>query len=298
MVSKKDEFEYQTVRRMKDLQRYLEKGWELVESSGKENWVWGSDYKALLRRPNPKYVGSASRTGPQPRSAPTLPPGEPVAAVAATVPPAGPEASPLSSPSSTSQPPAATTGPQKPWYMKWWVWAIGVFLLIGVIGYAFGGGRDGTPAATSTPTPSPKASEAETESPASPAPEPSPAAAVVATNEEVVSAFQGYLSERASAGVVIAKAVSSVTFDAGVVRVVFDPALAGLDTVTFQSLSPFDNLAEFAGTPIAFADDEVQHLRTAVTSVETLLVDGASLGTLTSAELYKIGTGSELPAGG
>lgn len=115
-----------------------------------------------------------------------------------------------------------------------------------------------------------------------------------ATDDEVVAAFRDYLNERASSGVVIAKAVSDITFSDGVVRVTFDPALVGIDRDTFSSISPFQNLAEFVGTPIAFDDDLGKRIRPLVGSVETVFVDGTSAGTLTAQEIYKMGTGKDL----
>lgn len=50
MARSNGEYKYKTVRTMKDVEKHLKKGWEVVESSGKENWFWGSDYQALLRR--------------------------------------------------------------------------------------------------------------------------------------------------------------------------------------------------------------------------------------------------------
>lgn len=57
VAGKHDEFEFKTVNSMKQTERLLKKGWDKVESSGRESWFWGSDYKAIMRRPNPKYVG-------------------------------------------------------------------------------------------------------------------------------------------------------------------------------------------------------------------------------------------------
>lgn len=57
MVSKKEPYETKIVRRAKDVKKLVAKGWEVVSTSGKENWVMGSDYQAVLRRPNPKYKG-------------------------------------------------------------------------------------------------------------------------------------------------------------------------------------------------------------------------------------------------
>lgn len=58
MASKKDVYETKKVRRAKDAERLVKRGWEVVSTSGKENWFWGSDYQAILRRPNPKYRGA------------------------------------------------------------------------------------------------------------------------------------------------------------------------------------------------------------------------------------------------
>ncbi|GAA4478454.1 hypothetical protein GCM10023190_19910 [Enteractinococcus fodinae] len=54
----REPYEYKTVRRNKDTQRLLRKGWELVDSSGKES-MWSGSYKAIMRRPNPHYRGNA-----------------------------------------------------------------------------------------------------------------------------------------------------------------------------------------------------------------------------------------------
>ena len=55
-AKKEKPYEYKTVRRNKETQRLLEKGWELVDSSGKES-LWSGSYKAIMRRPNPRYRG-------------------------------------------------------------------------------------------------------------------------------------------------------------------------------------------------------------------------------------------------
>lgn len=115
------------------------------------------------------------------------------------------------------------------------------------------------------------------------------------TDDQVVAAFTESLAERAEAGVLLAVG-AEVSFDSGVVVVTLHPEVAVPDPDALMSLSPFDNHAEFAGTLIAFANEEGIWLRRAVTRVETRLPDGTDLGALTAAELYKLGTGSELPA--
>lgn len=53
----REPYECKTVRRNKDTQRLLRKGWEIVDSSGKES-LWSGSYKAIMRRPNLNYEGN------------------------------------------------------------------------------------------------------------------------------------------------------------------------------------------------------------------------------------------------
>lgn len=55
MARRSEPFETKRVRRAKDAEKLIARGWELVSTSGRENWVMGSDYQAILRRPNPRY---------------------------------------------------------------------------------------------------------------------------------------------------------------------------------------------------------------------------------------------------
>jgi hypothetical protein len=103
-----------------------------------------------------------------------------------------------------------------------------------------------------------------------------------------VAAFQTYFAERAAAGVVIAKAVAKVTYTNRVVTVTFDPAAAGINQATFDSINPFENLAKFAASPIAFSDDIGNRLRPAIDRLETIRADGKSLGTYTAADILKL----------
>jgi hypothetical protein len=145
--------------------------------------------------------------------------------------------------------------------------------------------KEAATAPTTVPTDGPKSSN-----------EPSAPTAAPVTDDEVVAAFQSFVDERVAAGVRFAGTVRNITISNRVVRVVFDPAKAGFDLATFRSINPFDNLAEFAGTPIMFKDDVGNRLRPAIDAVETVLPDGTSLGSLTTAKLYKIGTGEDLSA--
>lgn len=44
-------YEYKTVTTNAAMVRLLKKGWEVVNSSGRQNWFWGSDLKVVMRRP-------------------------------------------------------------------------------------------------------------------------------------------------------------------------------------------------------------------------------------------------------
>lgn len=117
----------------------------------------------------------------------------------------------------------------------------------------------------------------------------------VPTDDQVVAAFTDYLEERANAGVLLAIA-AEVAFNSGTVTVTLHPEAAVPDPAALISVSPFENHAEFAGTPIAFADAKGNWLRRSVDRVETRLPDGTELGSLTAAELYRLGAGMPLPA--
>jgi len=59
MDSKRDEYETKVVRRAKGVKKLVAQGWEVVSTSGQENWFRGSDYQPVLRGPNPKYKPKA-----------------------------------------------------------------------------------------------------------------------------------------------------------------------------------------------------------------------------------------------
>lgn len=197
----------------------------------------------------------------------------------------------------------------KPWFKIWWVWVI-IVVAIGIIGNALGLGKsnsaDPTPvpsAATFTPsepatasaTPSPSVSaelEAAVVEPDEPKPNEEPA-----SEAEVLTLFQDFYKERSDSGVKIAQSITSVSFVDGVVSVTFDPASIGWTQELFDSINPFDNMAVFAGTVMAFEDEPGIRLRTAVTEVRTFLANGTSLGQHTAAELYELGTGNPYQQG-
>ncbi|MBD3689127.1 hypothetical protein H8R18_06210 [Nanchangia anserum] len=98
-------------------------------------------------------------------------------------------------------------------------------------------------------------------------------------------------------GVTLTKAVTDVRIENDVVTVVFDPASVHADRETWDTMiNVFDNLAEWTGAPIAFTNDESKALRMAAETVDAVYTDGSSGGSLTKAEIYRMGTGKDLPA--
>lgn len=160
---------------------------------------------------------------------------------------------------------------------------IGVAALIAVVGLAAacGGGGSGSPkgtsstAATTTVETVAPTTTAQATTEVRPAP----------TDAQVKDAFQSYINERANSGVMLAQSVTSVTVSGGVVTVTVDAKPVVLE------LSPFDNLAKLFGTPVAFNDDEGVWLRQTVQRVDVVDAAGNSLGSMTAAELNKMGAG-------
>lgn len=117
------------------------------------------------------------------------------------------------------------------------------------------------------------------------------------TGAQAMAEFETFLAERADAGVLLAVG-AEVAYEAGKITVTFHPQAAVPDAAALISVSPYDNHAEFAGTPIAFANEQGEWLRRTVSEVHTRLPDGTPLGSLTSAQLYQLGAGKPLPAAG
>ncbi|MCB9441124.1 MAG: hypothetical protein H6523_12860 [Mycolicibacterium sp.] len=149
---------------------------------------------------------------------------------------------------------------------------------LGILGAACGKDSKNTPPAAPATTTNSATTTAEAATTPAARPDPTP--------EQIQQAFQAFVDERATAGVMLAKAVTGVTVDGGVVTVTMDAAPAVLDA------SPFDNLAEMFGTPVAFDDDDGIWLRQVVQRVDVVDAGGQSLGSLTATELRKKGTGN------
>lgn len=186
-------------------------------------------------------------------------------------------------------PAAGTNKPKKKHPILWGI--LGLFVIGGIISQCGGGTNPANK--TADPAPAPQSSAPEPRSAPS---EAAPDAAPI-SEEEAVAEFQAFVDERKAHDVVIAKTITGVTISDGVVSVAFDPASAGIDQATFDSINPFPNLAEFVGTPMCFANEQGDRLRTVVKEVHATDAAGNIIGTATAAELYKIGTGDDLPAG-
>ena len=116
----------------------------------------------------------------------------------------------------------------------------------------------------------------------------SDASAVTVTDAEVLAAFNDFFAERAAAGVMLGKAVTGVTFEDGLVRVTFDPAAASVTQADFDAFNPFDNLASFAATPIAFNNEVGNRVRPAVEYIDTVRADGVPLGTFSRTDILAL----------
>lgn len=117
------------------------------------------------------------------------------------------------------------------------------------------------------------------------------------TDAEVLEAFNSYVHERADAGVLFAKAVTSLMFDGTTLLATFDPAAAGAEEDAFLAANPFDSLAEFIGTPVAFADDDGRRLRRRVVTIRAALENGRDLGSVPVTSVYRAGTGQKWEPG-
>lgn len=191
-------------------------------------------------------------------------------------------------PAAQSSPAPAAPAKKPLWKRRWFVILAIVVVVVAISRMTGGGSKSATTSSTLTTT---AASEAPAT--AEPATEAAPAVAAI-TDEEACAEFQAFVDERAAAGVMIAKTVTSITCADGVVTAVFDPASTGMDQATFDTINAFPNLAKFIGSPMSFSDEQGDRLRTRVTRVDTVMADGTPAGSMTAAELYKVGTGKDL----
>lgn len=117
------------------------------------------------------------------------------------------------------------------------------------------------------------------------------------STSDVVSEFWDFFRERAESGVVLGAAVSEVCLEGGVLTVTFDAGSAGVEEGAMVSTSAFDNWAFFAGTPVAFTNEQGSRLRAEVEQVDTRLASGRSMGSAPVGEIFERGAGRPLEAG-
>ncbi|CAM3127112.1 hypothetical protein RHDE110596_18010 [Prescottella defluvii] len=115
------------------------------------------------------------------------------------------------------------------------------------------------------------------------------------TDAEIIAVIRNHAADRANEGVKIAQALTDITCSGGVVTAVFNPSRAGLTVEVFGDINPFENLAQFVGTPIAFDDSVGQWFRQRLVRIDTELPDGSPLGSLTADELHELRTTGKAP---
>lgn len=272
------------------INRLVAQGWEVVHSKGGQI---GTGQTVTLRRLKPRYADSATAQPPTPVPQSSLAAGNPdtvTSEVSASV-----QAPDEEVESERRGLWSKLHRPGRAWYLQPWVWILGALLIIGLLGQVFGSGeKDSESAAPAIPEASDESSNpvgaeepAEAEEPEAEEP-----VSEIPSDEEVVAAFRDHIDERSNSGVLLASAVSDVSFQDGTVIITFDPTGQGLNSNQWDvAVSVFDNVAEFVGSPVMFSDDEGKRLRTVVEQVVAVFSDGSSLGSLSKAELYQLGTG-------
>lgn len=117
------------------------------------------------------------------------------------------------------------------------------------------------------------------------------------TDAQIIGAFTTYATERADAGVIVAKAVAEVRYGNGKVSIVLDPARFGAEYWALIGTSAYKNLADFFGAFAAFDDQNGIWLRGRVSLIEVRDIDGRPLGSRSTAELNHFATGRGHRAG-
>lgn len=110
------------------------------------------------------------------------------------------------------------------------------------------------------------------------------------TADEAVAAVRAFIDERAAAGVVMADAFTSVELTGGVLTATWSEAAIGKEkSDILLELNPFENLATFIGTPLAFENEQGRQIRAHVHTVS--VVGPFGVGSLSAKEIYQRATG-------
>ncbi len=113
------------------------------------------------------------------------------------------------------------------------------------------------------------------------------------TADEAVGLVAAFLQERTEAGVMMAPALAELRFDDGVLTSVWNvDAIGQAKSDVLLEVNPFENLAQFLGSPMSFDNEEGRQIRQHVKAISVIGPFG--VGTLTSAELYERGTGERV----
>lgn len=110
------------------------------------------------------------------------------------------------------------------------------------------------------------------------------------TAEQAVEAVQAFIDERAASGVMIADAFTELGIVDGVLTATWSEAAIGKEKsdILLES-NPYDDLAEWLGTPLSFDNEEGRQIRQHVRSVSVIGPFG--VGAKSVSELYERATG-------
>lgn len=110
------------------------------------------------------------------------------------------------------------------------------------------------------------------------------------TATEAVQRVRAFVAERAAAGVLMADAFTQVELSDGVLTGTWSENAIGKEKSDILiGLNPFENLATWLGTPLAFDNEEGRQIRQHVHTVTVIGPFG--VGGLSTRELYERATG-------
>lgn len=110
------------------------------------------------------------------------------------------------------------------------------------------------------------------------------------TEYQAAQKVQDFLDERAGSGVLIAKGFTGLSLSEGRLTAWWSSeALGDEKSEVVLEVQPFENLAAFIGTPLAFDSEEGRQIRQHVSSVEVIGPFG--VGVMTTRELYEQAVG-------
>lgn len=110
------------------------------------------------------------------------------------------------------------------------------------------------------------------------------------SDDEAVAAVRAFVDERAEAGVMMADAFTQLELADGVLTATWsEDAIGKQKSDILLGLNPFENLAEFIGTPLAFDNEKGRQIRQHVHTVSVIGPFG--VGQISTRDLYERATG-------